>query len=287
MAYTLEQLNAFALTKELGSFQKAAQAMGKHRTSVSALVGNLEDELNCELFERGSRSLELTEQGRALYQSARSVITESQMFETQVAGVIEGAPSDFTLAVVPILKDTYLLREMQRLTERFPSMQLHVLTGDAEQVLNWVNKGQADLGYAYDYRMFSQQLSRAELYSLETCLVGRADKLDEADQNVAAWMRANTQIMYYYQSDDWQRTAHRFSYVNDPQTALELILMGIGWGGIPYQMARPYLDSGELKELQPSAIDKREFVSIIGFWRSNMPLNPAAEQLLQALSKIS
>ncbi|GAL18359.1 hypothetical protein JCM19235_6912 [Vibrio maritimus] len=60
MAMTIEQLNAFVETVECGSFKQASARLGKHTSTVSGLIANLEAELGMELFVRKPRSLEIT-----------------------------------------------------------------------------------------------------------------------------------------------------------------------------------------------------------------------------------
>ena len=56
----------------LGSFTAAAEALGVAQASISELVRRLEDELDAQLFVRGSRRLALTAAGEELLPYARA-----------------------------------------------------------------------------------------------------------------------------------------------------------------------------------------------------------------------
>ena len=61
----LRNLNTFIQVAELESFSKAAEKLGYSQSTVSFQIKQLEDELNCLLFERINHTITLTEIGRA------------------------------------------------------------------------------------------------------------------------------------------------------------------------------------------------------------------------------
>jgi LysR family glycine cleavage system transcriptional activator len=61
----LNPLRAFAVASQHKTFTAAAQQMGVTQVAISRQIGILEDYLDIQLFERGARSVKLTEHGRA------------------------------------------------------------------------------------------------------------------------------------------------------------------------------------------------------------------------------
>ncbi|WP_263145017.1 LysR family transcriptional regulator [Pseudomonas sp. RIT-PI-AD] len=68
------QLLAFIWATEQGSFSAAARAHDLSPSAISKLISRLEDRLQVRLFQRGARSLSLTEEGAAYLRSARAVV---------------------------------------------------------------------------------------------------------------------------------------------------------------------------------------------------------------------
>lgn len=68
------QMLAFMWATEHGSFSAAGRAHGLTPSAVSKLITRLENRLQARLFQRGTRSLTLTEEGSAYLLSAREVI---------------------------------------------------------------------------------------------------------------------------------------------------------------------------------------------------------------------
>ena len=63
----------FALIVDCGSFSKAAEMAGVTGSVLSKRVGRLEKALGARLLYRTTRSLSVTENGRVLYQHAKSL----------------------------------------------------------------------------------------------------------------------------------------------------------------------------------------------------------------------
>ncbi|MBR5140143.1 MAG: LysR family transcriptional regulator [Clostridia bacterium] len=69
----LRNLITFIHVAELGSFTKAAQQLGYSQSTISFQIKQLEDELDCLLFERINHTITLTERGRNLVSYAHQV----------------------------------------------------------------------------------------------------------------------------------------------------------------------------------------------------------------------
>ncbi|GLK82306.1 LysR family transcriptional regulator [Ancylobacter defluvii] len=71
MVRNLDDLAVFVRVAECGSFSAAARAMDLAPTTVSKQIARLERQLGATLFERNTRQLKITEEGRAVAERAR------------------------------------------------------------------------------------------------------------------------------------------------------------------------------------------------------------------------
>ncbi|RQO83461.1 LysR family transcriptional regulator [Acidovorax sp. FJL06] len=70
----LDAVEAFVRIAELGSFTRAAEAMGTAQAAVSLKLKRLEDRLGCRLIERTPRHVHLSARGAAFLEHARELL---------------------------------------------------------------------------------------------------------------------------------------------------------------------------------------------------------------------
>lgn len=78
-------LRTFVTIKDLGGFTSAGELLGRSQPAISLQVKKLEEILNTKIFLRGS-SLELTEDGEYLYESARNMLEINDQIIAKVKG---------------------------------------------------------------------------------------------------------------------------------------------------------------------------------------------------------
>lgn len=72
----LESMQMFVRVAELGSFTRAAEAMGLQKATVSMAIRQLENEVGTRLLNRTTRKVQLTPDGRAFYERCRDLLAQ-------------------------------------------------------------------------------------------------------------------------------------------------------------------------------------------------------------------
>jgi DNA-binding transcriptional LysR family regulator len=120
----------FNLVARHAGFGKAARAAGRPKATLSRRVAELEAALDLRLFERGGRTLKLTEEGRALFE--RTGVLLSELDETAAAISSGGHTPRGRLRIsAPLLfSQTAMGRLAAEFAIKFPEIRLEVTTED-------------------------------------------------------------------------------------------------------------------------------------------------------------
>lgn len=120
----------FVLVARHGGFGRAARAAGRPKATLSRRVAELEAGLGVRLLERGSHSLKLTQEGRALYERTDTLLTEIGEAAASVASGGE-APRGRLRISAPLLFSQMALGTLSaRFALRYPEVRLEITTED-------------------------------------------------------------------------------------------------------------------------------------------------------------
>jgi DNA-binding transcriptional LysR family regulator len=124
------ELNAFIAVVEAGGFSAAARTTGDSQSAISKAIGALEKRLGVMLFNRSTRRVTLTDQGRRYYDRTKPLIDEMQDADSEltrstlgVSGLIRIAASGTfgRLHVLPLIPDLLSLN---------PGLQVDLVLSD-------------------------------------------------------------------------------------------------------------------------------------------------------------
>ena len=143
---TLNQLRAFVEAERLGSFTGAADALHMAQASISELVRRLEDELDAQLFVRGSRRLALTAAGEELLPYAQQSVLAADGGAQAVrsVGSLGGGTATFG---VPRNADYYLLSSLvQTFHTRYPEVRVRLVGQNSAETAAAIQAGEIEAG---------------------------------------------------------------------------------------------------------------------------------------------
>lgn len=136
-------LKSFVAVAETGSFSRAADIVGRSQSAVSLQIKKLEEGLKCQLFDRNSREVALTDQGEIFLGYARRIIeiqweAFSRLNEPDVRGEITlGTPEDFATHYLPGILASF--------SKHHPHVQLHVTCDLTLNLLQEYKKNKLDI----------------------------------------------------------------------------------------------------------------------------------------------
>ena len=139
----IQQLTYFVAIAEQGSINKAAEKLFVTQPNLSKAISNLENELKVRIFNRTNKGVALTDEGKKLYQYARTIINQMELI--QGLSEKEHAPV-LSIAAYPIIT-------MGRLVAKFYNdyhdnrVALKLVENRLQQVIESVEHGEAEIGF--------------------------------------------------------------------------------------------------------------------------------------------
>ncbi|MFM0181499.1 LysR family transcriptional regulator [Paraburkholderia aspalathi] len=124
---SLADFNAVALH---GGFGPASRALDRPKATLSRRVAELEEDLGVRLIERGARRLRLTEEGLALHERTRGLMTEIQEAGEAVASRAPVPRGRLRISAPVVFAHVLLCRIAARFALAYPQVELEIIAED-------------------------------------------------------------------------------------------------------------------------------------------------------------
>ena len=124
---SLADFNAVALH---GGFGPASRALDRPKATLSRRVAELEEDLGVRLIERGARRLRLTEEGLALHERTRGLMTEIQEAGEAVASRAPVPRGRLRISAPVVFAHVALCQIAARFALAYPQVELEVIAED-------------------------------------------------------------------------------------------------------------------------------------------------------------
>ncbi|WP_461538817.1 LysR family transcriptional regulator [Spongorhabdus nitratireducens] len=257
--YTLEQLRMFVAAAETGSFSAAARKLGKSQSVVSQGIINMEIDFDIALFERSGRSPVLTEQGRALFMHARSLLQHHYRMEQAVSSFAGDHETRLVLALDEALLLPGASNMLKQFAELFPATQLTFISVASPDAPGLVESGAADLGLMFAAPGLNPKLDSVFIGLLPFVAVAAFDHPLSAMKSVelsdlAQYRQLLVKGVEGQVLRDFDELGPDIWWCNNLYMLRELALQGFGWSYIPRHLLEEEHYSNQLKAL-PVEID--------------------------------
>ncbi len=152
----LQQLMGFYWSARYGSFSLAARRLNVGQSAISHQVKALEQELGVKLYERQGKGIQLTENGKVLFEYAAAIVRKVDDIEAHFADlahkgsrrVVFAAYRGFMMYRLP-----HCVEEFQR---RYPDVQVTIMNRILDsEILAMVMSGEIDFGVTASWNEFT------------------------------------------------------------------------------------------------------------------------------------
>ena len=169
----LRNLITFTNVAEQGSFTKAAELLGYSQSTVSFQIKQLEEELDCLLFERINHTITLTERGHALVSYAHKILALTDEFkektsqEQSISGLIHIVTPD---SVCEDMVNAHYID----FHSKYPLIAIRFTTADTNVMFDMLDRNDADLIITLDRHSYHKDYVIAKEQQLPMHFVANA-----------------------------------------------------------------------------------------------------------------
>ncbi len=252
--FSIEQLQAFVATVEVGSFSAAARRLGKAQSVVSQHIINLEIDCDTALFERSGRYPTLTEAGKKLLPQAHALLSQHQRLKNTALALTDSAPTEVTIALdegIPFKAVTNIIAELQM---KYPHITLEFLSASSLDIIDMLGGKQALTGIIFSELNIPSDLDFECIGSVKFDLyVAKSHPLaHQTCRNIDA-LRLHRQLMIRSRNTQTSSFQLKISpdtwYADNYFLLLELALQAHGWCLLPSHVAHESVQNQELVKL--------------------------------------
>ena len=269
------------------SFTRAAEKLFVTQPTISKMLKNLEDELNCTLLIRDGRKLLLTDTGRVVFERGQAILGEFSQLESELSDINHLHKGVLRLGIPPMV-GMLMAEPISRFRERYPGVELKIAEFGGLTVQQAVTNGELDLAMTALPVEEDSGLSTLPLFSHPLCvLVPRSgDWLNI--QSITPEQLAGHPLLIY--NEDFALSRQLMQLFNDhgvkPRIAVRsgqwdflaaMVQAGVGIAILPEPICQR-LDKQTLRWV-PLESDLRWHLGMI--WREGSYLSRSAQAWLQ------
>lgn len=278
----LDALMLFCRVAEMMSFTRAAESLGIQKGRVSAVIRQLEADVGATLLHRTTRSVQLTEDGRAFYSRARDLLAEAEALQSMFAD--KGVPLRGRLRIdMPtVLAQTLFIPALPQLMEAHPDLEIELSSTDRR--VDLVQEGfdcVIRLGPVVDDTLIARPMGKLRM--INAASPGYLERFG-TPQTIEDLLSQGHRMVHYIRNfgskpDGWEYPVNEgyktlmlpgMMKVNSVQTYHEAGLAGMGLIQAGYSALAPHLANGTLVEVLPALRPAPLSVSFVVAHRRNL-----------------
>ena len=293
------QLETFIVVADMGSFNKAAEALYITPPAVTKQINLLEKDLGLKLFNRTHRGLALTEAGKSLYRDSKYIIQYCKESVERARKAMEEKDNIIRIGTSPMTPAGPLMQIWAKVQKDYPDIKLQMIPymnslENAREILKNLGENIDVVGGIFDETMLKlRQCSGLELSRQRICCaVSVNHRLAEKEmltfqdlygENFLMMHRGWSNYVDELRDDIWKNhpqinvidfDVYSVDIFNQCENSNDILMAVENWKEVhpllkvipvEWKYTIPY---GILYSQEPSALVKRFLKGIQKFWES-------------------
>ncbi len=144
-----EWYRVFMYAAQEGNLTKAAQQLHMTQPSVSYTIKQLEEALDVLLFDRLSKGVRLTEEGRLLYEHVQLAFSQLYNGEQLIRDLKQFHQGQLRVGANGAVTKDILLPKLDRFHEQYPHIRLKLVQDRTSLIVKQLKEGALDAGFVH------------------------------------------------------------------------------------------------------------------------------------------
>ena len=224
--------------------------------------------MDIELFDRSFRKPRLTENGYKILLQAKKVVKQMVCLQEEALRIISLEETDIFIAVDFVFPPHILAEMCAKFKTIFPKIRLHLRTVLFQEVSDLVLSGRFDLGILAPSGQEHPSLIQQSIYPLNILKVANKNHPISQIKRQLQIEDLERYLQIVVSSSPGKELKKAINIVGQEIwkvanfiTKKELLLAGVGWGGMPDYLVKKEIEQGALVELD---IDPTLFPIVTG-----------------------
>jgi DNA-binding transcriptional LysR family regulator len=274
----MNQYETFIAIVESGSYSAAAKKLYKSPSALSKHISNIEEQLGVQLFDRTTRSLSITEEGKIYYERCKEINLKIKAAENEIKSAAKEPCGSIKITWPAGLAYSKLSELLGEFTRLYPKIRLDIISSN--DVLCMIDKS-IDIAFRTSPKVDSS-LVGIELFSVQPVICASKDFIErfgyaKSIEDIAqmpnilpSYLNLAEKVRPKFPGFD-QIKLEEQHWANDISTVHQMTRNGIGAAFLFEHIAQTDLDEGRLVNLVPSLTIPPLAVYLVHHKSNHMP----------------
>ncbi|RDV24910.1 HTH-type transcriptional activator IlvY [Alteromonas aestuariivivens] len=234
---SLQLFNHLATSLHFGD---TADAMYVSPSTLSRVIQRLEDECGCVLFKRDNRKVALTHGGHKLLDFSTQVLSDWQALQQELKNDSQALQGEIRLYCSVTASQSHLPAVLQRFRQRYPGVDIHLVTGDPGLAIDKVKQQQCDVAIAilapdFPTDMFFSSLDKIPLRLIapKEWRLSHIDQLDWRKHRVILPESGPSRRVVHHWFAEHGIRPNVYATVAGNEAIVSMVALGCGVGFVP------------------------------------------------------
>lgn len=145
----IQWLRGFYHVAKTGSVTLASKEMGRNQPAISHQIKCLENEIGAILFDRSTGKMELTPEGKEVFDKSLSIFELVKQMKAEINEKNNRISGEINIVTTHAVIHYYLAEHIVEFNKHYPEVHFHLSGGNFEFILDQVESSSVDFGIAY------------------------------------------------------------------------------------------------------------------------------------------